>query len=426
MLAHIRTAARSRLVAPDAVLGSVLTRIAAISPHSIELPPIVGSPMGLTLFVAIVGPPEAGKSASTGVATELVVAPGHVVDGLPIGSGEGLVEVLFEVLEEPDETGKMRKVKRQTRHAALFRVDEGSVVADMGGRNGATLLATLRTAWTHGTLGATNATVETRRILDGRSYVYGLVIGLQPAMGGALLADVAAGTPQRFVWCSATDPGAPDEVCDWPGELGWQAPAPAILERLTVSCGGWRRHRLAVDQSIVAEVRAERLGVIRGEAERSALDAHSTLGRLKISAVLALLDGRCDVNVEDWYLAQIVSDTSRRVRESVEAAVAAVAKHKEDAATRGHARREHYIEDSREQRALMSAAKSVGRLVARHCGASEHDGAGCGRACLTRGIAGKHRQMLAMDEVISKALDRGWIVPSVEGGRYVSGETVPS
>lgn len=423
-LGHVRRAARARLVSPDAVLGAVLARVAAITPHTVELPPIVGSPLGLTFYAAVVGAPEAGKSAAVGVAGELVPAPEGVIDSLPLGSGEGMVEVLFEFVEEADDEGKVRKIKKQTRHAAIFRVDEGAVLGDLGGRRGSTLLPTLRSAYTSGPLGNANASAETRRILRAGTYVYGIVLGLQPELAGPLLADADAGTPQRFIWVSATDPGAPDEAGEWPGPLAWTPPTSWELERYALTSGGWIRHRLEVAPAIRSEIRGERLAVMRGEIERAPLDAHSTLARLKVAAVLALLDQRCDVTEEDWRLSGIVAATSRRVRAGVEAVLEGTARRKEHAAVEKHTRRELHVEDSKEQRALVSAAGSAARVAVRHAEKQDHGDRGCVTKCLARAIAGQHRALVTVEQVLIEAERRAWI--RSEGDHWLPGESRPA
>ena len=418
-LKHIREAARARMVAPDAVLGAVLVRIAACTPHNVELPAIVGSPVGLTMFAALNGPPEAGKSAAANVAAELLPAPDTVLDRLPVGSGEGMVEVLFELVEEDDDNGKPKKVKRQTKHAAIFHVDEGAVLSDLGSRSGSTLMPTLRTAWTHGTLGNANASVERRRILDGRSYVYGVTLGIQPELAGPLLADVAAGTPQRFVWLQATDPAADGSEVAWPGALDWEPPDPGALMPYGVTRGGWRRYQMRVAEPIVAEVRADRLEAMRGEVERDGADAHRVLSRLKVAAALALLDGRMDVEADDWALAGAILTTSRNVRRSVEAVIAAAEVRREAALTERHARRELYVERTKENEALTSACKSAARVVTRHAKSKEHDGEGCTKRCMTQAMAGKHRKLVDVEDVIAEAERSRWI--ERDGDRWKPG-----
>lgn len=423
-LEHIRQAARNRLVAPDAVLGAVLTRVAAITPHMVEIPAIIGTPIGLTYFVGIVGPSSAGKSAAAAVAAELMPAPDHVLDRLPIGSGEGMVEILFDLVTEEDDRGKAVKVKRQTRYAAIFHIDEGAVLADLGNRQGTTLLPTLRTAYSHGTLGNTNASAERKRIVDGGAYVYGITLGIQPEWAGPLLGDVAAGTPQRFVWVTATDPAAPDHVPAWPGELGWEPPPSDVLRAGAVIRQRRQRFPLHIAPQIAQEVIADRRANVRGETVCDAADAHHMLVRLKTAAVLALLDQRVDVLEEDWSLAEVICTTSKQVRRQIEGTLAVVANLAEQARVDRHTRLELHVEDSKESRATSSAAKSIGRVVARHHDGAEHDEQGCARRCLLGAVAGKHKAVISVDDAIDEALRRSWIVASDD--RFAPGESRPA
>lgn len=424
-LEHIRQAARSRLVAPDAVLGAVLARVAAISPHSIEIPAIVGSAIGLTFYAGIVGPPEAGKSAAAAVAAELVPAPSDVLDRLPIGSGEGMVEILFDLVDEDDGDGKKRKVKRQTKYAAIFHIDEGAVLSDLANRQGTTLLPTLRTAYSHGTLGNANASIERRRILDGRAYVYGITLGIQPELAGPLLADTAAGTPQRFVWVMATDPNAPDDVGDWPGPLSWQRPDAGRCEPYKTSRGGWGRVQLGIHPVIAAEVIADRQATMRGDLERSAADAHQTLVKLKTAALLAVLDDRLDVELDDWELAGVIAGVSRRIRHQVEGTLTVVARLKEQARADRQAHLEIHVESSKEAKALASATKTMANVVIRHHENGEHEEpAGCNRTCLRNAVAGKHKAVISVDDAITEAQHRGFI--AAHDGRWIPGDARPA
>ena len=296
-LTHISRAARSRMISRDALLGAALARVAALSSHNLRIPTIVGHECGLTFYIGLVGPSGASKSSAAAEARDQIPCPTPewVADMLPIGSGEGLVECLFDVVEQQDEDGRKTKVKTQTRFGAFVYIDEGAVLGELAQRRGSTLLPTLRAAYTHGTLGQTNATAERRRVVEGSRYVYGLVLGIQPELAGPILDDAAAGTPQRFVWFSAIDPDMPDEADDWPGALRWR--------RLDAA-------NLSIAEAIRDEVRADRVAVMRGAA-RDPLNAHRMLVRLKVAALLALLGCRTVVGAEDWRLAGIVMDTSQ-------------------------------------------------------------------------------------------------------------------
>lgn len=424
LLAHIRQAARARLISPDALLGAVLCRIAALSSHTIELPAIVGSAVGLTYFANLVGGPEAGKSAAASVAADLVPAPDAVLDRLPIGSGEGLVECLFETVKEAGENGKPEKVRRQTRHAAIFHVDEGEVLVDLGTRSGNTLFSTMRAAWSHSMLGATNASAERNRRVPGTAYVFGITVGVQPEIAGPLLAQAPAGTPQRFAWFLATEPGAEhtEEDVHWPGPLEWTALDIDAMPYETGPRG--LRHPLIVADAIRKAIRTRRRAIQNAEITVEQLDAHRDLLRLKTAALLALLDHRYHITDNDWELAGTIDATSRRVRRSVEAALSTVEQGKELAVADRMARRDTHIEENKEKRALTSAATSVANKVRQHALDETHadEGGGCTRRCMTLATASKHRALVSIDVVVERAERDGTIVKGDDGRwRPVSG-----
>ena len=70
--AHVRDAAHSRGRSADAVLATVLARLAADTDHNIQLPPTIGSATNLPLIVAPVGPPASGHSTAIPTAPHLM------------------------------------------------------------------------------------------------------------------------------------------------------------------------------------------------------------------------------------------------------------------------------------------------------------------------------------------------------------------
>lgn len=416
-LEHIRQAARSRLVAPDAVLGSVLTRVAACTPHTVELPAIVGKAMGLSFFAAAVGPPSAGKSAAAGVAAELIPAT-HGVLERNVGSGEGFIELLFEMVDEDDpDTGKKVKVKRQTRYAAIFNIDEGEVLADLGNRSGSTLMPTLRSAYTHGTLGQANASVERNRHLDGDYYVYGITMGIQPEKAGPLLSDAAGGTPQRFLWLMATDPAMPDEDIDWPGPLEWAPHTPLSLAPHAITRRG-TRHPLTVDPAVRAEIRALRRAAVRGGTS----DDHRTLVRLKTAAALAVLEQRLELTADDWQLAEALVTVSENVKTEVAKSLRAVSENTATTAGAWQGVKEVAAEESKEQRALEGGARAMARKVTAH--APSHPEQTCTRKCLSAATSGAHRKLAEVDDMLEHAVAKDWI--RAVGDRWATGGSSPS
>src|SRR4029077_11681260 len=107
--------------------------------------------------------------------------------------------------------------------------------------------------------------------------------------------DAAGGPPQRFGWLPAVDRAAPD--------LTPPAPLPRHYDppdfdpgRITPFSQGLAPAGICENAREVGDHAA--LARLRGET--AALDGHLLLTRLKVAAALALLDGRVDVDDDDW------------------------------------------------------------------------------------------------------------------------------
>jgi hypothetical protein len=234
VLEQIRQAAHARQCSAVAVLMACLARVAAMAPTSLVLPPIIGSRVPLCLLVVTVSLTGVGKSSASKVAGDLLPGQDGLLDNLPIGSGEGLYEVMYEQVSEPTGDGrKTNKVHKQVHTNAYFYVDEGQVLSAIHKRADSTLMANFRQIITGGTLGNTNASPDRRRHIPFGNYAYGIVIGLQAALAGDLLTvdEIKAGTPARMVWVPATDPNIPgdEEMLGWPGPIDWKRPRPERL-----------------------------------------------------------------------------------------------------------------------------------------------------------------------------------------------------
>ncbi len=405
-LTQIRQAAHSRTRSADVVFHAVLARIAAAVPHTLKLPAIVGSPASLCYFVAVVGPPASGKSSSYAIAGELVPVGDHVVDSLPVGSGEGMVEVLFDMVKEKDPvTDKWVHVKRQVKHNAIVYIDEGDALTALGAKSGATTLSMLRSAWSGHTLGQTNASNERKRIVPAGQHSYGLVMALQPTLAGPLLEDVAAGTPQRFGWAWAIDPTIPDDLPAWPGRLALTLPVVGELERIKrVPSAGYVRHEVTVAPAIVEGIRRRNRAAARGEMEIDAHDAHADLLQLKVAALLAILDGRIGLSEEDWELAGVVKTTSVAVRRHVQGAVLADATGRERALATKFASRAVTADDATRLNRLDRAANRLCDVVSRHGGEM--------LVSQARRELRSYRDVF--EEAIDYAVDRDWLTEESE------------
>lgn len=424
-LKHIRDAAHSRQRSAPAVLGVVLARTAAMVNHRLRIPPIVGADAGLSLITVVLAPPGVGKSTACHIGGQLLPAPLglDIADQLPIGTGEGMIEVFFDMVEEEDDAGKKRKVKQQVRSNAFFYVDEGQVLSELGTRKNATLLPTIRTMFTGGSLGQMNASEERRRLLPAGSYTVGVVVALQTVLAGALLEDADGGTPQRMLWLPAIDPTIPDSPPVWPGMLPWQPPTREALNALRDD--GWligEDAHLTVAEAIQREVRAADLRRARGEETTALLDAHEGLLRLKLAALLAILDGRLDIGEEDWQLAACIKQASDETRTGVEEAVKQEAARREAEQSSRLARRAVQADIAVGERRVIDCARKVAQKVWR-------EPERWTVAELRRSMS---RWRDVLDEGVEHAVLEGWVVERSEPGQGASkrllrrGETRPS
>lgn len=309
-LAHIRDFARSRRVSPLAMLGVALCRIATAVPPQVTLPPLTGGRASLNLYVALVGRSGEGKGVAVAAATDMFT-------GLPEpdvehpGSGEGLVKLYARY--ERGGNG-VRGGVHQFRSSVLAIVDEVDVLTSLGNRQGSTLIGTLRTAWNGQRLGFGYSDRDKAVSVGTHAYRLALILQAQPERCGALFNDADGGTPQRFIWLPVWDEAASDEP-----------PAPVRPMALNLPDWGLPRHDMSVPAAAVEEIDRRRLAKLRREPGADQLDGHADLLRLKIAALLAVLDGREHINIYDWELSGHVMAISNRTRDDIKASLSQVA-----------------------------------------------------------------------------------------------------
>jgi len=421
VLEHIRTAARSRMVGPDALFAATLARVCAAVDYRIGLPGIVGSRASLNLIVAVVGASGAGKGAALGTSDDLLRVEQPTTDyrvgEVPAGSGEGMVHAFFELVQDPDD--KRRKIPRRRYEGVLVRVDEGQVLTALAQRSGQTTMETLRQGFSGERLGGSYASSDKRLTLDGHGYRLSLLIGVQPEHARMILDDSAGGTPQRFLWFDALDPDAPEpgDLPDWPGPIDWQPPCwwgdtPVI--------GGEQHSDLDVHPDVRHAIQADRHRRLRGNTNPGRYDGQRTLIREKIAALLGILDGRRSITPDDWTLAGIVSDTSDAERDSMWSAINADQASKDAAWNLRHAARAAAEESARLTVTTNVAriARGIGRRIAK---LDPNDTISRGQ--LRKALASDDRQWF--EEAASHAEGQGWLTIE-DDGRCRRGDSVPA
>lgn len=307
VLAHVRAFARSRGVAPYAVLGAVLRRAIALVPPSVQLPPIVGDAASVNLYTVSVGRSGQGKDAANGVARAAIVfvdADDEVVEDPPaavgVGSGEGLAKALRP---SDDESATATHVN--------LEVPEISTLGALADRKGATVVGELLKAYMGQALGFTNARKDTTSFVSAHSYRMCLGVGAQPENANVFMSREGDGLPQRFLWLPTTDPHAPA-----PAE---EHSDPVRPERVLIPTSfpvvvPGTPHHIQVPAQVRASIRWHRHQILTGVDHIDPLDGHLMLTRLKVGFGLALLDGRRQITMEDWDLAGRLVEVSNHER----------------------------------------------------------------------------------------------------------------
>jgi hypothetical protein len=432
-LKHIRDAALSRWACPDAVFGCVLSRAGAFAgPQDVVDLGIGQAP--LSLFVIPYGPPSAGKGLAVQVARDLLPTPEWLTESFrerPLGTGEGLTESYMGQVPVTDpETGKVTKGRGQVRANVLFVMDEGESLVRLAARNGSTIATTIRRAWSGELLGEANASQDRDRQIERGAYSMGLIVSFQPATIGPLFDpnEVGGGTPHRFLYFAADDDTLPEEPPEdlprWPGALHqgeqrdpelvrqWGAP-PARTFRL-------------VDGDALREIRMVRWAGLRRAAEVDELDGHRNQMRGRVAAHLAALDGRLEVDGEDWRLAGVVLGVSDRVRGEAIAygqrLTAAEVARQDERVVSVQARVEVArltVQASVEEQRVAKVAAMLARKVLRD---ASPDGT---LARTVKDAAGKYKRDAAA--AIEHAVEVEWLtaVPTKQGGfRYLAGPRI--
>lgn len=327
-LRYIRDYARATRISPMTLLLDVLARVSALTPPTVVIPPLVGaSPASLNLFVATVGGPGTGKGLASAAAGILVPDIRGAVTTQP-ASGEGLAAIYANRVPVPEGEGGH---KGETRiHCvtprALLRVEEIGTLAGASSRQGSTVTPTLCSAWSGEPLGAFNKQEANRLTVPAHAYRLSMTVGVQPAASNALFGNAGTGLPQRFVWSDTADPDAPDvkpvkPTGDLPCDLTAIPQDPdattfdAVYQAATIRGSlGYKLTEMRFPSEAYEESDQQRLDVLHGR-DGGMLDSHGMQSKAKMAALLALMDGRMDVSVEDWQLAGEIVAESNRVRD---------------------------------------------------------------------------------------------------------------
>jgi hypothetical protein len=353
----------------------------------------------------LVGPSGSGKTSAVAVADEWlnIRAPKATIQGA--GTGEGLIESFIDVVQDGKRKIRVTRADAQ----ALVLIDEISTIGAIQQRNGSTLAAVLRTAWSGQLLETVNADPERRRRVEAHTYRLAAIAGIQPELAGVLFDDHAAGTPQRWLWVSALNADHPDQSPDWPGTFDWKLPQLGTI---------------ILPEEAIETTRELAKNRLRGTTDDDA--GHTNQTRLKTCVLLALLHGHDQPTLHHWKLAGQVIDHSDKVRADTKQAIARAAGKQAEARGKDDARRAAAAADWN-TRDIGRAAKTIARAVHNHAAGdgnpSHKPEDGCTRRCITR-AGSRYQTRFDLTLAVDHAEAEGWTIR--DDDRIRPGDTYPA
>jgi hypothetical protein len=330
-------------LSPDALLGVIMARLAAVS-WGVTFDAEMG-PSPLNLAVGIYGKSGQGKSRVISARRHVVLALSPDRDNLNPSSGEGMADTYFDTIsvmapklnKDGDVEMAPANIKVQLYHDAMFAVPEVEALNELRGRGGSILWPVIRQAWSGEGMGqAGTRSGGNRRIVPEGSYSWGLVVGVQPAKSADLVSDTGTGTAQRFLWFSGRNRfaghDARPEVADITrlSPFTWKQaanPEQAMLNGDTDTSDpakyGAYLPNGGQDIPVSAEVRAEMSRIYRETQAADEFgtdddgDSHRVLRRLKVAALLSIIARYFQIEAWAWHWAGVVLDASDAGRDAL-------------------------------------------------------------------------------------------------------------
>ena len=323
----MRSLANAKGQSPWPVLGWAIVRALHTVPYTVCYQSLIGR-QALNSLVGISGPTGAGKTISQRLLEDHFVFPDNDPsrplskswEGLiPPGSGESMPDryVYLDQLKEDEESGEIPAKDRLSsvlvwhhpNHAAVFFFDEVGMLASRSSRQGSTLVDYMKEGWSGSEFGRTLASGK-GVVLPRESYRFACVINTQPKRAGILFSEeaVAGGLQGRFLWFDVTADINRHLISREPVE---NFPIPAIdwsgidrIQALEVMDTAHTQHHWDALDGLISET-----------------DSHILLTQAKVAVALAVLDGRAELNQEDWDLSQLVIDHTVKTRKVIEEAL---------------------------------------------------------------------------------------------------------
>lgn len=357
VLRHIYRSSRTLMSSPWSLLGLTLLRTLHTIPYHVQYRSAL-APGSLNTMAVFMADSGGGKTVLQGQVDEILDFRRGFITRAP-GSGEAIAETYVTAVDR--ETGAI--TWRDPRRAEMFFFDEVGLIGAMKkrGGGGSTVLEYLKIGWSGGRLG--RVLVGDKGVeLPEHEYRLTALINAQHDRSDVLLNadEVAGGFPGRLLWFNMQDPSVVERYR--PGEI---TPLRVRLPKWPArgEAGSGRRgfHQIrALPQMDEAHL-AERQGFHLGT--RDALHGHELMVRVRVAIALMVLDGRMELNDEDWDLAEAVMVHSRATRALVRQRLAEVAASSAKASGRAAGHQEFAKQEALDELGLERARDQFERAV---------------------------------------------------------------
>lgn len=311
-------------------------------------------------------------------------------------SGEKLIDLFFEKVEEPNDDGKGTRTVavRHNRGVWIEWAEVDAFAAKAGKANGTrsgggsnmTLDSYIRQLITGEVVGDRSLTRDRQAVgsrLEAMSYRFAVTFGVQPERAHPLVADGGGGTLQRTLWVKTIDEDMPrkaPEIRAVRAQLARNLGLPTVPDIApTLFVAG--PSKVEVTPDIQDRILEDSATILSGSDEIAAEDTHMNLIAIRLAAIFAgwvswemksngmPFVGNCQPNVTAvvdaaaWWWAQCLIEMSKRDRTAIyQAGTAALQKESEDAGVRDGIRavaREHRILAEQD----AEARKTLNRIV---------------------------------------------------------------
>ncbi|GAA3022087.1 ATP-binding protein [Microbacterium dextranolyticum] len=350
---HLMAQARRFKLSPWAMLGGTLGRAAASIPYDIPFRSFLGR-RPVNLLLAVVGSTGGGKTATENAVAEIFDFGRDLGYAHEVGSGEAIASLFGHIATRDDKELDVKRgdlIWRSADHMARVIFDEVGRLNAVQARQGATVLEYLKSGESGAPLGRKLAAGDGIEIPP-NAYRLVATLNVQPARAHLIMSadEAAGGLPGRMLWLDS-------EYAPFVG-LRRDGRYP---ERMRLGRPDWRGiETIEATGDMEAEFDRQRDLSLAGALDP--MESHSAMLRAKVAACLMAMAGRAALVDEDWDLAGLVIEHSRRTRRKV---LRAIAQADQEAAGAGDVLREQTVlaqmRKKRAQGMTMGAArKSLG------------------------------------------------------------------